>query len=115
VTITAASVNIQFVFPTDPSTAATIQSTANSFTSAAALQSAIVAQLTTPVAIESTGGGSLAVTRTGAAVTVDLASVTTADLLASNGVVHVVNAVLLPSITPCQQVPITHTLKSWPG
>ena len=61
-TITAASVNIQFVFPTDPSTAATIQSTANSFTSAAALQSAIVAQLTTPVAIESTGGGSLAVT-----------------------------------------------------
>jgi uncharacterized surface protein with fasciclin (FAS1) repeats len=44
-------------------------------------------------------GGSLAVTRTGAAVTVDGASVTTADLLASNGVVHVVNTVLLPSIT----------------
>ena len=64
VTITAASVNIQFVFPTDQSTAATIQSTANSFTSPAALQSAIVAQLTTPLAIESTGGGSLAVTST---------------------------------------------------
>jgi hypothetical protein len=62
VTITAASVNIQFVFPTDQSTASTIQSTANSFTSAAALQSAIVAQLTSPLAIESTGGGSLAVT-----------------------------------------------------
>ena len=61
VTITAASVNIQFVFPTDQSTAATIQSTAHGFTSAAALQSAIVAQLTSPLAIESTGG-SLAVT-----------------------------------------------------
>ena len=61
VTITAASVNIRFVFPTDPTTAATIRSTANSFTSAAALQTAIVAQLTSPLAIESTGG-SLAVT-----------------------------------------------------
>jgi transforming growth factor-beta-induced protein len=44
-------------------------------------------------------GGKLAVTRSGAAVTVDGANVVTADILASNGVVHVINQVLIPSIT----------------
>ncbi len=44
-------------------------------------------------------GGKVAVTRTGSAVTVDGVSVVTADLLASNGVVHVIGAVLVPSIT----------------
>jgi hypothetical protein len=70
VLITAASVNIQMAFPTDPSTAATIQSTAASFTSATALQSAITAELTSPsdgsapvsLAVESTGVTGLTVT-----------------------------------------------------
>jgi len=44
-------------------------------------------------------GGSVTVQRTGQAVTVDGVSVVTANLLASNGVIHVIGSVLLPSIT----------------
>lgn len=44
-------------------------------------------------------GGKLEVARSGGDVTVDGADVVIADILASNGVVHVINQVLLPSIT----------------
>ncbi len=44
-------------------------------------------------------GGKVAVTRSGSAVTVDGASVVVADVLASNGVIHAINKVILPSIT----------------
>jgi len=63
------AVTIQFAFPTDASTAATVQSTAVSFTTPVALQSAIMAELTSPsdgsapasLAIESTGDTGLVV------------------------------------------------------
>jgi transforming growth factor-beta-induced protein len=44
-------------------------------------------------------GGRTLVQRTGAAVKVDGANVAIANLLASNGVIHVIDGVLLPSIT----------------
>jgi transforming growth factor-beta-induced protein len=44
-------------------------------------------------------GGKLAVTRNGSTVTVDGATVVTANILTSNGVVHVIDQVLVPSIT----------------
>lgn len=53
---------------------------------------------TTATAVD-TLGGKVSVLRSGTAVTVDGTSVVTADLLASNGVVHVIGQVLLPSIT----------------
>ncbi len=53
---------------------------------------------TTATAID-TLGGKVTVQRTGNAVTVDGVSVAAANLFASNGVIHVIGAVLLPSIT----------------
>ncbi len=47
-------------------------------------------------AVETVGGGSLDVALDGEALTVGGATVTTADLKAENGVVHVIDAVLLP-------------------
>lgn len=44
-------------------------------------------------------GGKVALTKTGAAVKVDDANVIIADVLASNGVIHAIDAVILPSIT----------------
>lgn len=44
-------------------------------------------------------GGKVALTKTGAAVKVDAANVIIADVLASNGVIHAIDAVILPSIT----------------
>ncbi len=44
-------------------------------------------------------GGKVAVTRAGATVTVDGVTVVIADVLASNGVIHAVGSVLVPSIT----------------
>jgi transforming growth factor-beta-induced protein len=44
-------------------------------------------------------GGKVALTKTGATVKVDDANVIIADVLASNGVIHAIDAVLLPSIT----------------
>lgn len=44
-------------------------------------------------------GGKVALTKTGAAVKVDAANVIIADVLASNGVIHAIDGVLLPSIT----------------
>lgn len=41
-------------------------------------------------------GGQLTIKTTGSAVTVDGAHVTKTDIAASNGVIHVVDAVLLP-------------------
>jgi transforming growth factor-beta-induced protein len=44
-------------------------------------------------------GGSIRAQRTGSDVSIDAAKVTTADILTSNGVIHVIDSVLLPSIT----------------
>lgn len=44
-------------------------------------------------------GGKVSVQRTGTSVTVDGVNVVTADLYASNGTIHVIGSVLLPSIT----------------
>ena len=44
-------------------------------------------------------GGKVAVTRAGSTVTVDGVDVAVADILASNGVIHAIGSVLLPSIT----------------
>lgn len=44
-------------------------------------------------------GGKVALEKTGAAVKVDAANVIIADVLASNGVIHAIDAVILPSIT----------------
>lgn len=44
-------------------------------------------------------GGTLKTGRAGTAIGIDDAAVSTADLFCSNGVIHVVNALLLPSIT----------------
>jgi uncharacterized surface protein with fasciclin (FAS1) repeats len=44
-------------------------------------------------------GGKVSVQRTGTSVTVDGVNVVMADLIASNGTIHVIGSVLLPSIT----------------
>ena len=46
--------------------------------------------------IKSSGDRTLAVSKTGSGVTVDQANVVTADIAASNGVVHVIDKVMLP-------------------
>ncbi len=50
-------------------------------------------------------GGSLRVTRSGSNVTVDGVSVAIADLRTSNGVIHAIGSVLLPSITDLATAP----------
>jgi uncharacterized surface protein with fasciclin (FAS1) repeats len=47
--------------------------------------------------VESLGGGSLNVDGTGESVTVDDATVINADIEAENGVIHAIDAVLMPS------------------
>jgi transforming growth factor-beta-induced protein len=64
-----------------------------------ATASYFAAQVPTTATAIDTLGGKVTVQRTGAAVTVDGTSVAAANLFASNGVIHVIGAVLLPSIT----------------
>jgi transforming growth factor-beta-induced protein len=52
-----------------------------------------------PSAKVDTLGGKVAVTRSGSTVTVDGVNVVIADVLASNGVIHAIGSVILPSIT----------------
>jgi transforming growth factor-beta-induced protein len=57
------------------------------------------AQVPTQATAVGTLGGKVNALRTGANVSIDKAKVTTADILTSNGVIHVIDSVLLPSIT----------------
>lgn len=59
----------------------------------------LASQVPTAATAIDTLGGKVTVQRTGAAVTVDGVNVATANLLASNGVIHIIGSVLVPSIT----------------
>ena len=68
VLITAASVNIEFVFPNVEAPFAALLTASISGMNAATLQSRITAQLTSPLAIESTGGSLTVLTAPSAAL-----------------------------------------------
>jgi transforming growth factor-beta-induced protein len=58
----------------------------------------LAAQVPTTATAVATLGGNVQAQRTGASVTVDGKNVTTANIFAKNGVIHVIDGVMLPSI-----------------
>ena len=60
-----------------------------------------VVKLTSAKTLE---GRSLAIRVTGGSVFVDAAKVTTPDVMASNGVIHVIDSVLIPKAAPAQNI-----------
>lgn len=59
--------------------------------------------------VQTVGGKSVTVTFMGGNVYVDDAKVVTTDVEASNGVIHVIDSVLLPEADPAEQTPVPQT------
>jgi uncharacterized surface protein with fasciclin (FAS1) repeats len=76
-----------------PENRATLQAVLKYHVVAGDVRAAQVATLTSATTLQ---GGSVAITVSGSTVKVNDATVTTADIVASNGVIHVIDTVLLP-------------------
>ena len=62
-----------------------------------AIAGAVVSEELTSGAVETLDGGSVEIVVTDAAITIDDATVTAADIVAANGIVHVIDRVLVPA------------------
>lgn len=58
--------------------------------------SAAIAKMKTPATVKSLQGANIRVTRSGSAVMVDKARVIKPDIMATNGVIHVIDTVIMP-------------------